>query len=192
MSNVPNIRAVARREVTVRTRTRAYRFGTLVLLLGVVAIAFAPVIVRAIEGATTDRIAVYDGTGGTINPVATLTAVLNPPDADPDAAIVVVPVTDLQAGLGEERSGRLAGVLAITRGSSGDLSIRFHTDEGLMSRLPQLVAQAAATLTARTATSARTEVALPNARTEKRAPPPPPASRGLAQSGFNEVAREAG
>jgi ABC-2 type transport system permease protein len=148
MSNLPNIRAVARREVTVRTRTRAYRFGTLVLLLGVAAIAFAPVIVRAIEGATTDRIAVYDGTGGTINPAATLAAVLNPPDADPDAAIVVVPVTDLQSGLADERTGTYAGVLAITRGTAGDLSIRFHTDEGAMSRLPQLVAQAAATLTA--------------------------------------------
>ena len=48
MSNLPNIRAVARREVTVRTRTRAFRLGTFVLLLGVAAIALAPVIVRAI------------------------------------------------------------------------------------------------------------------------------------------------
>ncbi len=148
MSDLPNIRAVVRRELTVRTRTRAFRFGTILLLLGVVAIAFAPVIVRVIEGASRDRIAVYDGSDATTDPVATLSAVLNPPDGDPDAAIIVVPVTDLQAGLAGERAGTYAGVLAISRGTSGDISIRFHTDEGPMSRLPQLVAQAAATLTA--------------------------------------------
>ena len=148
MSNLPNIRAVARREVSVRTRTRAFRLGTLALLIGIVAIAFAPVLVSVIEGASTDRVAVYDGSDVAADPAATLDAVLNPPDGDPDAAIIVVPVEDLQAGLTGERAGTYAGVLAITRGASGDLSIRFYTDEGPMSQLPQLVAQAAGTLTA--------------------------------------------
>ena len=148
MSNLSNTRAVARREVTVRIRTRAYRLGTIVLLLGVIAIAFAPVIVRVVESATTDRIAVYDGSRATADPAATLDAVLNPPEGDVDAAILVVPVATLDDGLAGERAGTYAGVLAIARGSSGDLAIRFHTDEGPTSRLPQLVAQAAATLTA--------------------------------------------
>jgi ABC-2 type transport system permease protein len=148
MSNLPNIRAVARREFIVRTRTRAFRLGTLALLVGVVAIAFAPVIVSVIEGASTDRIAVYTGTEIAADPAATLDAVLNPPGGDPDAAIVVVPVSDLEAALADERAGTYTGVLAITRGPSGDLSIRLHTDEGPMSQLPQLVAQAAGTLTA--------------------------------------------
>ena len=148
MRNLPNIRAVARRELTVRVRTRAFRLGTLALLIGVVAIAFAPVIVSIIEGASTDKIAVYNATGAAADPVATLDAVLNPPGGDPDAAIVVVPVSDLQAGLRDERAGTYVGLLTISRGASGDLSIRFYSDEGPVSRVPQLVAQAAGTLTA--------------------------------------------
>jgi ABC-2 type transport system permease protein len=148
MRNLPNIRAVARREFTMRTRTRAFRLGTIVLLLGVAAISFAPVIVSVIEGASTDKVAVYDGSGATTDPAATLDAILNPPGADPDAAIVVVPVTDLEAALAAERAGTYAGVLVINRSPSGDLGIRFRTDEGPVSRIPQLVTQAAGSLTA--------------------------------------------
>lgn len=148
MSNLPNIRAVARRELTVRLRTRAFRFGTVALLLGVLAIAFAPVIVRAIEGSTSEQIAVFDASDVPADPVATLDAILDPPGGDPDTAIIVTGVSDLDAGLAGERDGTYAGVLAIRRADSGELEFRFYTDDRPTNRVPQLVAQAAATLTA--------------------------------------------
>ena len=50
MSGLANVAAVARREYMVRVTTRSYVFGTVVLLVGVLAIAFAPVIIRATVG----------------------------------------------------------------------------------------------------------------------------------------------
>ncbi|HEY3335479.1 MAG TPA: ABC transporter permease [Candidatus Limnocylindrales bacterium] len=148
MNSLPNIRAIARRELTVRLRTRAFRFGTLVLLAGVLAIAFAPLIVRAIEGSTTERIAVVDASGLAADPVATLDAILAPPGGDPDTAILVTAVPTLDAGLGGERDGTYVGVLTIRRAASGELEFRLYTDERPANRIPQLIAQAAATLTA--------------------------------------------
>ena len=109
MTNLGNIAAVARREYTVRVRTRSFIFGTLVLLVAVLAIAFAPIIIRAIDLQDEQKIAVHVATSDlTSDPVATLSALLNATtdtgaataDRPPDYAVVAVP------DLGRRPAGR--------------------------------------------------------------------------------------
>ena len=49
MTGLGNIAAVARREYMFRVRTRGFIVGTICLLVAVIAIALAPVIIRAID-----------------------------------------------------------------------------------------------------------------------------------------------
>ena len=77
MTSVRNIGAVARREYTVRVRTRSFLIGTVFLILAVLAIAFAPIIVRRIDQTYQQRIAVHVAAADLQgDPVATLTALL--------------------------------------------------------------------------------------------------------------------
>ena len=89
MNTIKNVATVARREFEVRMRTRSFVFGTLLLVIGVVAIALLPVIVRYIDRQDATRVAVVASADDlTTDPVATLTRLLNAPttaDADPQA-----------------------------------------------------------------------------------------------------------
>ena len=78
MNNLANILTVARREFTVRVRTRSYQLGSAVLILGVLAFAFLPVIGRLLEGNQSQRIALHvTAANMPSDPAATLTAMLN-------------------------------------------------------------------------------------------------------------------
>lgn len=46
MSRVANVTTIARREYVVRTRSRSFLIGTLLLLVGVIAIALAPALIE--------------------------------------------------------------------------------------------------------------------------------------------------
>lgn len=146
MSNLPNILAVARREFNVRVRTRSYAIGTLFLVVGVVAIAFVPVVLRSIDQGATQRIAVRVGDVDLgADPAATLNALLNggaPGSGTGRPAYTVTSVTDLVAARAQVLSGELKAVLDIERSAGGELAFTLYTNDSAASRVPQLIGQA--------------------------------------------------
>jgi len=135
MNTITNIATVARREFEVRLRTRSFVFGTLLLVIGVVAIALLPVIVRYIDRQDATRVAVVVAADDlTTDPAATLTRLLNAPttaDADPQAApdYVVTLVDDADAGRSDVMNGRYAALFAIDRTADGELSFTLYSND---------------------------------------------------------------
>jgi ABC-2 type transport system permease protein len=149
MSDLGNISAVARREYTVRVRTRSFVFGTLILLVAVLAIAFVPIIVEAMDQGDAQRIAVHVGaTGLGGDPVASLNLQLNAatdtgetttPQA-PDYVVSSVP--DLVAARQAVGAGDYAAVLDVGRSASGDLVFVLYTNDNAAGRTAGLIRQA--------------------------------------------------
>jgi ABC-2 type transport system permease protein len=153
MRNVANILAIARREYGVRVRTRSFVIGTVLLVLTVTVIGFLPVIIRFVDRGDTARIAVYVGpTEMTVDPVATMTAVLNPPTASTEPAAPAPPdfsvskVDDLTAGRLAVQAGDYAALLGIERSAAGALEFTLFTDQNSTGQTAQLVRQAANTI----------------------------------------------
>lgn len=153
MSGLRNIAAVARREYTIRVRTRSFIVGTLLLLLGVVAIAFAPLITTAITRASEQRIAVHVAAPGlAANPIATISTQVNAStdagaaarDAKPEFVVSAVP--DLAAARRAVIAGEYAAVLEIDRTSSGDLAFTLYTDDNATGRTAALIRQASTSI----------------------------------------------
>lgn len=152
MSTMSHIEAVARREASVRIRTRTFVFGTLFLVLGVVAIALVPVIVQYVEGNTVQRVTVYVGASDlSADPVPTLRTVLN---ATPSTgtlgtssptheAVIVTTSTDLAVARSDVTEGRTNAALAIERGPDGELAFTLYTNDPATGRTAQLIQQAA-------------------------------------------------
>ena len=135
MNTINNIATVARREFEVRMRTRSFVFGTLLLVIGVVAIALLPVIVRYLDRQDATRVAVVAAAEDlTTDPVATLTRLLNAPttavadpQADPD--YVVTRIDDVDAGRADVMNGRYAALFAIDRAADGELSFMLYSND---------------------------------------------------------------
>ncbi len=153
MSTIANTYAVARREFVSRARTRTFVFGTALLVIGVVAIAFAPVIVRYVDRGDTQRVAVWTGaTGVGVDPVSTISALLNAPSgsasttpgAKPDYEVSAVP--DLAAARAAVTAGGYTAVLAVERGGSGDLEFTLYTNDSSTGRVAQVIRQASTTV----------------------------------------------
>jgi ABC-2 type transport system permease protein len=154
VSNVANVLAVARREFTVRIRTRSYQLGSVAIILGVLAFAFLPVIGRVLEGGGTKPIALYvTATNLPANPAATLSAILNSATAQgvPAAgSYVIEPVDDLAVARTGVASGKYAGALAIERSAAGELTFAYYAKdtssvkESVTSALVQQAAQSLA------------------------------------------------
>ena len=86
MSGLANTISVARREYTVRVRTRSFVLGTALLVFSVIAVAMLPVIVRYLDQTGTQAIGVWVGADDvTTDPAAALEALLNAPTADETA-----------------------------------------------------------------------------------------------------------
>jgi len=152
MTNLANVFAVARREYTTRIRTRSFLFGTLILLLAVIAIAFAPIIVEAIDQTSQQKIAVHVATDLKSDPVSTVSLLINA-SADPSAAAsdvkpdyVVNAVPDLAAARGAVTAGEYAGVLEIDRTSDGDLAFTLYTNDNATGRTAALLHQASTSI----------------------------------------------
>jgi ABC-type Na+ efflux pump permease subunit len=137
MSMLSNTVTIARREATVRARTRTFIVGTIALMVGVVAIALVPVLVQYLEGHDTKQMSVYVGTADLrTDPAATLAALLN---AEPSTgtsatspaatAVEVTTVTDLAAARTAVDEGRSDAVLAIDRGPDGQLTFTLYTNQ---------------------------------------------------------------
>jgi ABC-2 type transport system permease protein len=146
--SLPVIAAVARREFTVRARSRAYRLGTLVLLVVTCGFALSPVLLRladALQGPQTVGVALAEG--GDPGPAAVilgrLLAVAGG-SLDPSRpAYRVTPVPDVDAGEASVRAGDLAALLVVSR-RDGGLAFILYTRAQPWERTPQLVQQAAA------------------------------------------------
>ncbi len=153
MTNLSNVAAVAGREYTTRVRTRSFMFGTIMLVVAVLAIAFLPVIIGYFDRTDATRGAVHvSATDLATDPVATMNAVLNAPTqtgatgngSGPDFIITAVP--DLAAARQAVIDGTYGGVLDIARGPDGDLVFTLYTDANAVGREASLVRQAATTI----------------------------------------------
>ena len=153
MTNLSNVVAVAGREYTTRVRTRSFMFGTIMLVVAVLAIAFLPVIIGYFDRTDATRGAVHvSATDLATDPVATMNAVLNAPTetaatgtgSGPDFIITAVP--DLVAARQAVMDGTYGGVLDIARGPDGDLVFTLYTNANAVGREASLVRQAATTI----------------------------------------------
>ncbi len=150
MSDLANIFNVARREFFTRIRTRSFVLGTALLMLGVIAVAFVPVVISYLEGQSTQKVAVYVGTDDLATEVVpTLDALLNAPTGAPDESdvetggrFVVIEVGDLDTARQDVSSGELVAVLAVERAAPGELDFTIYTNESATGRTVQLVRQA--------------------------------------------------
>ncbi len=150
MSTRANILTVARREYMVRVRTRTFMVATVLLVLGVVAISFLPLIIRQIDQGDASRIAVAsDEPGLADGAAASIATLLNASSAaagSPDPApadFVVTAVDDIDAARAETVDGDWSGLLVVGRDPSGELTFDLYTDENASGRTPTLVRQAA-------------------------------------------------
>lgn len=153
MTDLGNIAAVARREYTTRVRTRSFIVGTLVLVAAMVAMAFAPIIIRAIDQGDAQRIAVHVApTDLKSDPVATLGALLNAStetgtaSAGGKADYVVSAVDDLAAARQAVGAGTYAAVLAIGRSPDGELTFTLYTNDNATGRTAATIRQASTTI----------------------------------------------
>ena len=153
MSNVRNIVNVARREFTVRVKTRSFIFGTALLVLGVAVIAFLPVIIRYADRNMTEKVAVHvTAPDLSTDPVATLTVLLNPAassgqagtDDTPDFTVSMV--TDLAAARQATDRNEYAGLLAIGRAPDGELQFTYYSNQNAMGSTASMVRQASNTI----------------------------------------------
>lgn len=154
MNTLGNIGAIARREYSVRVRTRSFLIGTALLVIGVAVIAFLPLIVRYIERSDSQQIAVYVGpTDLTSDPVGTVSVLLNPPAASNQPAtgdppdFTITRVEDLAGTRQEVEAGKYSALLGIERANDGELGFTLFTNDNATGRTAQLVRQAANALT---------------------------------------------
>jgi len=105
------------------------------LVIGVLAIALLPVIVRVIDRQDATKVAVVvTAEDLTSDPVATLTQLLNAPTGttpDPEAApdYTVTRLQDVDAGRREVIDGRYAALFAIDRAADGELSFTLYSND---------------------------------------------------------------
>jgi ABC-2 type transport system permease protein len=153
MSTPSNIATVARREYAVRIRTRSFLIGTLLLVIGVIVIAFLPVIVRQVDRVDATKIAVTAPDPAlAATTAASLGTLLNAPTgtgttdpgAQPDFVVSVVP--ELEPGRAAVVDGTYGALLGVERASGGELAFTLYTDDPALGRVSSLVRQAASAI----------------------------------------------
>jgi ABC-2 type transport system permease protein len=148
MQTWSNILTVARREYLVRARTRSFVLGTLLLVAGVVVIAYVPLIMNRISATETTDVAVAASEPGLADKAATsMAALLNAPtagasaNANPDYVLTVV--TDIDAARARVLDGDLDALMVIDRRADGELSFTMYAKGLSDARTPTLARQAA-------------------------------------------------
>jgi ABC-2 type transport system permease protein len=147
MSSQSNIIAIARREVSVRVRTRSYKLGTALLAIGVIAMAMLPVIITKIEGGSSSKVAVVapDATVAS-RAQATITTLLNTGQAGSSTSaddFVISIAADLAKARADVVDGRLSGVLGIERAADGSLAFTYYSNDAASGRTSSLLRQGA-------------------------------------------------
>jgi ABC-2 type transport system permease protein len=143
-----NILTVARREYLVRARTRSFVLGTLLLVAGVVVIAYVPLIMNRIAAGDTTEVAVASDEPGLADRAATsMAALLNAPTsgapANASPAYVLTVVTDAEAARARVLDGQLDALMVIDRRADGELAFTFYAKGLADGRTPTLASQAA-------------------------------------------------
>ena len=151
-TRIGNVTTVARREYVVRTRSRSFLIGTLLLLVGVIAIALAPALIERLGRTNPARMAVTSVEPAlAASTVAALGPLLNGAESTSDPVNEDLPSAGYEITVGgpvdTERSrvaaGELDGVLAVSRGPDGDLAFTYYTEDSSTGRTATLVRQGA-------------------------------------------------
>jgi ABC-2 type transport system permease protein len=153
-ADMANIATIARREYSVRVRTRSFVLGTVLIVIGVVVIAFLPVITRQLDRVNATKIGIVATEPGlAVTAAASVGALLNAPTGStiPDPAtqpdfVVTAAPGDLAAGRRAVGDGTYGALLALERDPAGELSFTLYTDEPSTGRTASLIRQAATAL----------------------------------------------
>jgi ABC-2 type transport system permease protein len=146
---LPNAAIVARREYRDRTRSPLFVASTLILMVLALGVALAPIGIRYLDRDTVTRIAVIADTDQlATTSIAVADSLLNvvPDGADPDTwekAFLLERATDGAAAEDQLASGRLGGIMHVTRLDSGQIDVRYRTNGPADSVRSQLVGFAA-------------------------------------------------
>ena len=129
---VRNTGLVARRELLIRLRSRAYHLSTLLLVGVALVVAAVPFVLRAVERETVTRVAVVAAdvglagiARGSLDLVLNGTGRLDPTVSQPFEVVVEPDEATARVGV---HDGRLAGALVVTRGADGTLSFAYLTN----------------------------------------------------------------
>lgn len=124
----PNAWHIARREYRQRTQGKTFLIVTVFLALVGLGIALVPVLGRMIAGDGTTTIAVHSADSQLASSTATaMTQLLN---AGGKAQYEIKAADDAAAAEADVRSGKIQGLLTVTRGADGELSFDALTDAG--------------------------------------------------------------
>ena len=124
---LPNAFHVAMREYRVRVRGRAFVITTALLAIAVIGVIFLPTILAAVGVAKPPSVAVVVDAEDieTDAVVASVSAALATPGADPDDQPEVVVEDDQEAAEDAVREGDYDALLTVTRGDDGELAFEF-------------------------------------------------------------------
>jgi ABC-2 type transport system permease protein len=124
---LPNAFHVAMREYRVRVRGRAFVITTGLLAIAVIGVIFLPTILAAVGVANPPSVAVVVDADDieTDAVVASLSAALATPGADPDDQPEVIVEDDPEAAADAVRDGDYDALLTVTRGDDGELAFEF-------------------------------------------------------------------
>jgi ABC-2 type transport system permease protein len=145
-TNLRNTLVVARREFMVKARTRAFRFGTVLLVIGAIFVALAPVVIGWIDRQVTTKVAVASTAQLTFDPVTQTAAVLNTGSEADNPAYEVAAVAPDGARPAVERGDYSAALLIERSVAGGELAFTIVTKDPPGTRVPALIQQAAASI----------------------------------------------
>ncbi|HXG26619.1 MAG TPA: ABC transporter permease [Candidatus Binatia bacterium] len=153
---LPNILAVARREITSRIRTRAYRFATLFLVVLGVGLAMLPTIIQLVDrGSSGERIEVVAGDAlPGVDAAAAIQQLLNatagpavPIDGDDTPPrFTVVSAPDAETARQHVLDESATAALVLGRDDKGDLAFDLYSRAGALSITNALIRQAAGSI----------------------------------------------
>ena len=127
-SLLPNARHIARREYRQRTRSRTFVIVSAFLAVIGLGIALFPVVGRLIAGDQTTTIAIYSVDAELTSSTALSMAHLLNTGAE--AQYKVEAADDAASAATDVRSGKIDGLLRVTRGADGELAFDVLTDAG--------------------------------------------------------------
>ena len=134
MTNLfPNAWHVAVREYTQRVQTRTFLITTLILALVGLSLALLPIGIRLIAGDEAAQIGLR-ADAGTVE-TAQVQAVLSANAGSADNGYEVIPVSDLDAGREQVRTGDLNALLSVSRGADDELTFTYFGDIGPTNQL---------------------------------------------------------
>lgn len=128
------IKLIARREYLTRIRQRSFQISTAIQLIGVLVLAFVPVIVTAFSGNSTSatRIAVIDTSGANVAQQMTpYLKQVEASDTSGSASIALVPQDiSADAARAEVKNGDVSAALFVARNAQGNLTFSYENKDG--------------------------------------------------------------